>query len=130
MKGLTTFVASVAAVIGLGSSGLHAIEAQLGKLVPGISMPRLPSTVPSFKRAPTQAPVAAPVPAPATEAGEASKAKALVDSPLGKATAVGAGIAVSELVVPLQMNKSGECYTETIDGIQHVPCDQAKGGAK
>src|SRR4051794_3840635 len=124
MKGLTTFVASVAAVVGLGSSGLHAIEAQLGKLLPGISMPRLPSTVPtsSLRRPATQVPVAAPVPAPATAAGETSKAKALVSSSLGKATAVGAGIAVSELVVPLQMNKSGKCYTETIDGIKHVPC--------
>jgi hypothetical protein len=131
MRGLTTFFVGIAAVVGLGANGLHALEGQLHKLIPGISVPNLPVKVPPMAR--TQA---APVVAPVAKESGKGKAKTIAGGATKAIPFVAGAAAGSELAdhfgeqmpgnTGMISQTPGDCYTETNGGYQHVPCSDAK----
>lgn len=137
MNGVTSLVVAAVTVVSLAFGGLQYATNAIKHLIPNV--PSLNFKAPSSGTAAKAATAAAKSktstvpPVVATggkKAGRLARFKKFVGSPLGKAGAVGAGVAVSETVVPLQMNDSGKCYTETMNGIQHVPCNEAKKSSK
>lgn len=120
MKSATSFVTSIVAVVGLGFGGLHAVEAQLARLVPNLHMPSLPAGVPGLKP------------------GVATKTKTATGlGVVAKSTAVGLGLYAGNEVANkvgdslpgstgIIRQTPGDCYVETPEGNVHMSCDAAK----
>lgn len=117
MKTIRIFFATIGTTAALAAGAMQFVGHMLPTF-PDINGPSIAKLAKS-----KTPPVAAPTPTPKKGGG----AKGLVGGPLGKTTAVGAGIYISGKFVPLQMNGTGDCYVEDpIQGNIHMPCDEAK----